>query len=302
MGDGMKRIHWRLVAAALLLAVAPLTAGCAASEAEGADRLTVAVSIVPEEAFVRAVCGELADIVTIIPPGYSPENYEPSPAEMVRVSRAAVYFTIGVPAESAGILPDLPDSVRVVSLSEAAADVYPERAFESGGRDPHVWLSPKRVRVMTDTIAAVLGEVDPDNAALYRSNADAFMEELDALDREIAGYFEGIADPIFVVSHPAYGYLADDYGLRMESLEQDGKEATPRHMEWLIELARECGIRAIFTQAECDASLPDVFAREIGGEKIVLSPLSADYLNNMRLMARAIADGCGAGTHGEAGQ
>jgi len=75
----------------------------------------------------------------------------------------------------------------------------------------------------------------------------------------------------------------------MYSLEENGKEATPRKLAEMIDLARDEGNKTIFSQAEIDSKQPDAFAEEIGGEKIMLTPLSEDYIANLKSMADAIA-------------
>ena len=277
-----------IVFAALLLAVWPLLVSCDKKQADS-GRLVIAVSIVPEATFVRAVCGELAEIVTLIPPGYSPENYEPTPGSMMSFERAALYFALGVPAE-AGILPHVPESVRVVFLHEEVAAVYPERTFASGERDPHIWLSPKRVRVIIEAISRELSLLDPANAETYEKNAAAYLEQLDRLDAEITSALEGVKNRKIIVYHPAFGYLAEDYGIIMYALEDEGKEATAKRLAEMVELARAENIKVIFYQEEIDSSQAAVFAEEIGGATIRLSPLAADYIDNLKSMAELMAE------------
>jgi zinc transport system substrate-binding protein len=258
-------------------------------EDEKGAKLIVAVSIVPEKTFVEAVCGDLAQIVTLIPPGSSPENYEPTPMEMEKFSDATIYFSIGVPTEEANILPNVGD-MKVVSLQEEISEIYDDRTFESGERDPHIWLSPKRVKVMVAAIAREMGEMDEDNKEVYEKNAEAYMTQIDELDRKIKGALEGAQSKKFIVYHPAFGYLADDYGLEMYSLEEDGKEATPKHLQKMINLAKKENIKVIFYQEEIDSSQSEAFAEEIGGKTIQLSPLANDYINNLIKMANIMAE------------
>jgi zinc transport system substrate-binding protein len=179
-----------IVSLAILFAA---TSGCGDAETARtvSDKPVVAVTIVPQKTFVEAVCGDLAEVVVLVPPGNSPENYEPTPETMEKFSEAAVYFTIGVPAETANILARA-EEMQVVSLHEAAAAVYEERTFDEGERDPHVWLSPKRVKVMIDAIAEQMAALDPKNEAAYRQNAKAYQEQLDLLDGRIRDAFSGI--------------------------------------------------------------------------------------------------------------
>jgi zinc transport system substrate-binding protein len=253
------------------------------------EKLVIAVTIVPQETFVRAVCGDLAEVVTLVPPGNSPENYEPTPESMEKFSDAALYFSIGVPTEQANILPSI-GSVPVVSLQDEAAAVYPERTFESGERDPHIWLSPKRVMVMIEAIAREMIRLDPENTDTYNKNKDAFIGQLEALDAQIKAALKDAVSRKFIVYHPAFGYLAEDYGLEMVALEEEGKEATPQRLQQLIDLAREEQIQVIFYQEEIDSSQSEAFAEEVGGSAVQLQPLASDYIDNLKRMAESLAE------------
>jgi len=94
----------------------------------------VAVSIVPQKTFVKAVAGERVEVITMIPPGYSPANYAPDTRQLMAFSDASVYFTIGVPAEESNILPriaKLNQEVRMcllkgLSMSDMSPVTFPE--------------------------------------------------------------------------------------------------------------------------------------------------------------------------------
>lgn len=253
------------------------------------EKPIIAVTIVPEQTFVKAVCGDLADVITMVPPGNSPENYEPSPKEMEKFSKASLYFSIGVPTEEANILPKA-GNVKMISLQDEVASVYKDRAFASGGRDPHIWLSPKRVKVMIESIAREMCKFDEANKDTYTKNAEEYIKQLDELDKQISSDLDNVKSKKFIVYHPAFGYFADDYGLQMYALEQDGKEATPRHLQEMIDLAKKENIKAIFYQEEIDSSQSEAFAEEIGGKAIQLSPLAADYVGNLKKMAETMAE------------
>ena len=290
----MKKTLKKLVGTALLLSTAYL-AGCSdtateeATSASEPEKPVVAVSIVPERTFVEAVCGDTVDIVTLIPPGSNPGNYEPTAQEMEAFGDAELYFSIGVATEEANILPNAGD-VKVVPLAEEVAAVYPDRTFESGGRDPHIWLSPKRVKVMVEAIAREMSALDPDNKALYEQNAADYLAQLDEVDQEIKTALEGVASKQFIVYHPAFGYIAEDYGLTMHALEEDGKEATAQHLQEMVDLAKAEGIKVIFYQEEMDSSQAEAFAEEIGGKTIQLAPLAPDYIANLQNMAATMAE------------
>ena len=286
----MRKVIRNVVGAAMILSTVCLF-GCSneVKEEEVKEKPMIAVSIVPEQTFVEAVCGDLVDIVTLVPSGSSPENYEPTAQEMEKFSDASLYFSIGVPTEEANILPNVGD-IKVISLQDEVAAVYEDRTFESGERDPHIWLSPKRVKVMVEAIAREMSELDPDNKETYKQNAADYIAQLDEVDQEIKDALKGVESKNFIVYHPAFGYIADDYGLKMYSLEEEGKEATAQHLQDMIDLAKKENIKVIFYQEEIDSSQSKAFAEEIGGKTIQLSPLAADYIDNLKNMAQTMGE------------
>lgn len=275
-----------LIIVMLLLLI--LIAGCNIQKKDSGKTI-VAVTIVPEETFVRKVCGDLVDVVVLVPPGSSPETYEPKVKDISRFHDSSIYFAIGVQTEDANIFPVAGD-IKTIKLHEKVRDVYPDLTFEGEGRDPHIWLSPKRVKVMIDVIADEMAKLDPENAETYKENAKKYIDELDELDSEITEILKNVQNRKFIAFHPAFGYFADDYGFTMYALEEEGKEATPKHLEEMIELAKKENIKAIFYQSEVDSNQSKAFAEEIGGKTIMLSPLASNYIGNLKEMATTIKE------------
>ncbi|QWB99477.1 zinc ABC transporter substrate-binding protein [Mycoplasmatota bacterium] len=284
----------------LLLSISILN-GCQDSED---DRLKVAVSIVPQAGFVEEIGGDLVNVTTVIPVGFSPENYEPGARQIIAINEVSVYFTIGVPAESANILPELRD-INVVHLEDYVSERYEDRYFGETeeehaeddhdhshfGRDPHIWLSIKRVILMVELMVDELSALDPDNERTYQANASDYIDKLNTLNSDIEDMFEDKTMKTFIVYHPSYGYFADEYQLTMLALEEDGKEPSINHLQELISFARDNGINKIYHQAEIDSEQVRTFTNDIDGESVMLNPLDDDYLKAMRDMAELIAEG-----------
>ena len=151
-------------------------------------------------------------------------------------------------------------------------------------------MSPKRVITIVREIANKLSEIDPDNADEYRENAEKYCSELSLLDAEITTLLSEKQNRKFIVFHPAFGYFAEDYGLEMYALEEHGKEADAKHLAKMADMAKDEGIKVIFYQGETSGRQAEAFAEEIGGKAVELSPLSPDYTENLRLMAKNIAE------------
>lgn len=249
----------------------------------------VAVTIVPQATFVNAIAGDSVEIITMVPPGSSPETYEPTPQQMVEFSKAATYFAIGIAVEETKVLPSIGE-IPVVDLAEAVRDEYPDRMFDEGERDEHIWLSPKRVKVMVQAITEELVRLMPENKDAFQKNSQAYVALLDELDQELVDIFAEMSPKIFIVYHPAFGYIAEDYNLEMVALEEEGKESTPQQLQSVVDLAKEQALKSVFYQQEVDSRQATSFAEEIKGSAVQLSPLSAEYIENMKTMALAIAE------------
>ncbi len=253
-----------------------------------AAKPVVAVGIVPQQNFVEKIAGDRVDIVTMIPSGYSPGNYAPSPKEMLKFSEADLYFMMGVPAERDNILTkakDMNPDLKIIRLDKMVAEKFPVREFAPGKRDPHIWLSPLRTSFMLKVIATELARLDPANQALYEENLAGYLKDLQETDQHIKEQLLEHKEKTILVFHPAIGYFTDEYGLNLLTIEEGGKEATPRRMQEVIDQAREKGIKNVFYQQEIDSRKTLAVANELGGKTIQINPLAANYLANLEEMA-----------------
>lgn len=271
--------------------------------------LTVAVTILPQKQFVERIGGEHVRVIVLVPPGASPHSHEPTAKQLEDISRASVYIKVGsgIDFERAwmdkliGVNPRMTivDSSEGIQLIVGGHD-HEETAIPGdhsdepeteGATDPHIWLSPKNARIMVENTCQGLARADPGHGAEYRSNADAYQKELDALDTEISADIASRQVHTFMVYHPAWSYFARDYGLIQIPIETDGKEPSPAGIENLILKAKEENITVIFASPESSTKSATVIAEEIGGTLVLVSGLEEDYLGNLRMVAQAFTKG-----------
>ncbi len=170
-----------------------------------------------------------------------------------------------------------------------ASDDHAGHGHAAGEPDPHVWLSPKLVKLQARRICEALREAAPRHAAAFDENLRRFEADLDAVDAEIAGMLAPYRGRAVLVFHPAYGYFTDAYGLRQVSIEIEGKAPGPRQLAELVTAARARGVRVIFIQPQISAQQAEAVAGEIGARVVTIDPMERDFLNNLRRMAEAIA-------------
>ena len=142
---------------------------------------------------------------------------------------------------------------------------------------------------MAGSIRDALSKLDPANAQKYAQNHAVFTAELTALDNEIRTLLKGASKPNFMVFHPSWGHFADTYGLTQIPIEFNGKQPGARALTALIARAKQQQVSTIFVQPQFDSKSAQQLARAIGARVVIIDPLSPDYLNNLRNVARQIA-------------
>lgn len=242
------------------------------------EPLRVSVSILPQACFVERVAGKRATVHVMIPKGASPETYEPKPQQLVALADSRTYIKVGAPGLpfEEKFLRTIADRNRKMVLFNMTEGM----AFRP--EDPHVWTSPAAVRVAAQNIARALIASDAPHREEYERNRQAFLEEIDGLDGEIRRALAGKRGYSFMVFHPAWGYFADDYGLKQLAIEEEGKPVSAAHIRAMVDKARQKGIRAILVQKGFDTKSARALAREIGGEIIETDPLERDWFAGMR--------------------
>jgi len=259
------------------------------SRAYGQERLRVFVSILPQKFIVEQIGREIVDVDVMVQPGASPHTYEPRPQQMVAISRARLYFAIGVQFEKAWLerIASSNPAMKIINTHEGIQRVQMlgHDHDKEGEPDPHIWLSPPLVLSQARNILAALQKADPSNFELYEANYRRLASKIIDLDSELRKIFKDKKGRSFMVFHPAWGYFARAYGLSQIPIELEGKEPKPAQLKKLIQEARDRNVKIIFLQPQFSARSAEQVAREIGGEVVTVDPLAFDWEANMKEVA-----------------
>jgi zinc transport system substrate-binding protein len=289
----------------MLLLVA---AGCAAGGADGASgpgSLRVVAASYPLEFLAERVAGQHAAVTGLAPPGVEAHDLELSPSQVAEVGRAdlVIYLPGFQPAVDEAVAAHATgsgfDASSLVPLlpAEPGPGTGTGTGQEHAANDPHVWLDPDRLATIAGGLAAALGEADPGHAAGYAANAAAVGAELADLDAELASGLAGCQRREIVVSHAAFGYLADRYDLHQIAITglSPEDEPTPRRLAEVVHLAERHGATTIFFEVLVSPAVAEVVADEVGAQTAVLDPVEGlapgsgeDYFSLMRANLAAL--------------
>lgn len=252
------------------------------------------MSILPQKYFVAKIGGDLVDVAVMVEPGASPHTYEPKPKQMVALAKTNIYFAIGVPFETTWLEKITATNPNMLVVhTEADIKKIPMKVHHHERpeleqdhhvtKDPHVWLSPPLVIIQSRSILQALLKIDPAHGSVYEKNHSSFMKELVVLDAEIRGALKGKGKDVeFMVFHPAWGYFAQAYGLDQVPIEIEGKQPKPAELQYLIQYAKERGIKVIFAQPQFSWQAAQVIAKSIDGQVVFVDPLAAEWDTNLR--------------------
>jgi zinc transport system substrate-binding protein len=291
-----------IVATALLLGVVSL-AGCRQSPSvtSSPQTLQVMVSIPPQKYFVEQIGNGYVTVHVMLPPGAEPHTFEPKPEQLKQLSQSKAYLRIRIDFEDAWItkikaanprmlMVDTTQGIQRLPIASGFAE--PASKSHTGEHeylDPHVWLSPRLVKVQARTIYQTLVQLDAQHQPQYQANLERFLAEIDKLDAEIRQSLQTLKTRKFIVFHPGWGYFARDYQLEQVPIEVGGQEPSAAELAALIAQAQREQIQVVFAEPQFNKQSATTIAKEIGGEVLLIDPLSSDWLANLRRVSQTFA-------------
>lgn len=259
----------------------------ACSPQPASQEKTLYVSILPIRSLVKEIVGEDFRIEVLVPPGASPETFEPTPRQFIGLNEAQLVFNVGLLEFETALLDKIEDRTKIVDLSRGIVRIEGSCAHagrngsdHAHGVDPHVWTSPRALQRMAENAYEAIHARWPDSAK-YTANHARLQEELRQLDLRTAEKIARSGIRYFIIYHPALTYYARDYGLRQEAVEADGKEPSAKRLTALIRQARKDDIGRILYQSQFPVSVVETIARDIGAECTEIDPLREDAIANI---------------------
>ena len=238
------------------------------------DELNISVSIPPFADFTKQIVGNRATVHTLIEPGINAHFFEPSPESIKLILEADIYFRVG---NIFTLENQLLDNIS----HEIKKEVDCSRGINLLNNDPHYWLSPNNVKIITQNILDVLIESYPQHKNYFSNNRNKFIQKIDSLDVVISDILEIKKEKTLCVYHPAWTYFANDYNLEQIGIEKDGKSPKAKDLTNIIDHAMAKGIACIFFDPHFDDNSVSTIAKSLGISIESLDPLPSDYISNL---------------------
>jgi len=264
----------------ILLSVVSLSFlfSCEQAPQNNSDKLTVYTSFYPIYDFAKRIGKDKCEVINITPVGSEPHDYSPTTREVIGMSESDLVLVNGLGLEN--WTESLPENVssKVKTVTEGI-----EASKIDGIVDPHVWLNPLNAVREMNNIADLLISIDNVNADYYRNNLKNATYLFNSLDKTFLETANSFTNKRIVVSHAAFGYLCDRYGL--EQIFVDGispdDEPTAKALEEVIANVKTYGITTVFAEELVSTSIAEKIARETGCKMEFLNPLEGLSENDL---------------------
>lgn len=276
---------------------------------------------------------------TLMAPGDDPHTFAPSSAQLAQLTQAELVVMNGLGLEEglgSAIENARSDGARVLELAplldplpfgdttgqvededhdgdheDDGNDAEEEHADEGGhahdGDDPHVWLDASRMATAAELIGEELATVTGDDG--YTECGTQVGAELRDVHEQVVEILAAVPDErrVLVTDHQSFGYFAQAYDFDLLGVVVAGgstdAEPSSQELAELVEVVRDAGVPAVFSNTAVSSSLIEAVAAEAGGEVQVvelyvgsLGPegsAATTYADLMLTDARLIADALG---------
>lgn len=263
------------------------------------DTLTIYTTVYPLQYFTERIGGNNVDVQSIYPPGADEHTFDPTQKAMIALADSDLFFYIGLGLE--GFVENAEktlnnEHVKMIATAESITedmlneghnhdDEEEHEDHSDSSIDPHVWMSPVLSEALAFSIKEALIEAAPGKKDEFEKNFEKLSDDLHVLDNKFADMASNAQTKTFFVSHAAFGYIADTYGLEQIAIAGMNSQSEPsqKQLASLVEEAKRNDVKYILFEQNVSSKLTTVVQKEVGAESLMLhnlGVLTAEDLQN----------------------
>jgi zinc transport system substrate-binding protein len=284
------------------------TTGNSDSQSDAEDPISIMTSLYPLQYFAERIGGDMVEVESLLPPGSDAHTFEPTSKDMISIAESDLFIYNGLGMESYAekiteslenedtIMVEATKGVDVIASShdhseeghhEEGEAAHEEEHHEEddadhagehhhGDYDPHVWLDPNRAIGLAGNIRDALIDLHPEHKDEFTQNFNQLKEDLESIDTEFTSLAQESDHPEILVSHAAYGYWEDAYGI--EQLAVAGlsptDEPSQKELKEIIETAKEHSIQYVIFEQNVTTRVAEIIQKEINAKPLKVHNLS----------------------------
>ena len=256
------------------------------------SNMTVTTTIYPLYSIAKEIGADKIKLQNLIPFGVEAHGFDPTPADMAKLSKSDIFITSSDSMEpwkdkivkSLKIeekVFDMSKYVKLRTLQEENDEHHEdekghkhEHDHEHEGIDPHYWVSLNNYILMTETITKLFIEKDSVNKDFYIQNSNNYLAKIKALKEKYDLSMDTCTNKKILVNHDAFGYFADDYGVKQYSISGMSPEDKPsaKQISELINLVKNEKINTVFFEEFASPKVAQTIAKVTNAKIDALRP------------------------------
>ena len=249
------------------------------------NKPTIITTIHPLYSITKAIACDDFNVVNLIPPGYSPHTYEPTPSDINNLNKANLIIFIGFELET-WLYPLIKE--------KKCNKIEITKFLKPINKNPHLWLDPVKVIKVTKKIKENLLEIK--NCQQIKDRTNLLIDSLKSLDKKIKKQINSLKTRSYIVYHPAFYYFAKRYGLKEFTITKSpNKRLTPVDMKRISNIIKKENIKVIFTEEQNPSEVPYTIASDYGLKVYKLDPIGKNgeaYIEliekNLKIIVKAL--------------
>ncbi|WP_201715885.1 metal ABC transporter substrate-binding protein [Rossellomorea arthrocnemi] len=287
------------------------TTGNNESSSDAEESISIMTSLYPLQYFAERIGGDLVKVESLLPPGSDAHTFEPTSKDMIAIAESDLFIYNGLGMESYAdkitkalenedtIMVEATKGVDVITSTHHHSEdehhegetANHEEEHHHGDYDPHVWLDPNRASQLAKNIRDSLIDLHPEYKDTFTQNYSKLKEDLDEVDEEFTTLVQKSNHPEILVSHAAYGYWEEAYGIKQLAVAglSPTDEPSQKELKEIIETAKEHNIQYVIFEQNVTTRVADIIKNEINAKPLKIHNLAvlteSDIKNNENFLS-----------------
>ena len=285
-GDKMKKFSFiSLLLVFLLIGLTGCGFPTTNNPPQANNKLQVMASFNAMQEITEAIGKDKIQVTSIIPNGTEPHGFQPSAKNLTGLHTAKVFIYNGLDMEKGWLDKTITaadnKNLLLVNASKGAVAIPASADTEDSDaniqNDPHLWLSVKGAQLEAKNIKEALVTADPKNSDFYEKNYKTFYDQLEQLYINYTEKFNNVKSREFVAGHAAFAYLARDFGLKQNSVQDVFAEGEPsaKKLKDLTDYCKKQKINTIFVEDMVSPKVSETLANEVGAKAVKIYTLAS---------------------------
>ncbi len=260
-------------------------------------KISIYTTVYPLQYFTERIGGDHVDVKSIYPTGADEHTFDPTQKQMMALADTDLFFYIGLGLE--GFVEKAEktlkgEHVKMIATAEGISEEMLEEGLghdeedghdhNHGALDPHVWMSPKLSIELATSIKNTLIEAKPEMKDEFDKNFELLHTDLVELDLKFKEMALNAPSKTFFVSHAAFGYIANPYGLEQVAIAGLNSQSEPsqKQLAEIVEQAKKQDVRYILFEQNVSSKPTEVVRKEIGAEALTLHNLGVLTVDDVK--------------------